>query len=146
MASLGSEMSEEELVFEAVQMLLNISREKIAQGSGEEALAAVLHAVRLTRGEEAIMDVLGEAKRRSEERYDAEVAKQVGVAREMCQDLLRQETILMETGSEDILRQAFEDGSSVVCRKCGALVSVARWEAHRDVWCSSLEEKGDDPG
>ncbi len=129
---------------EAVRMLLDISREKIAQGNGEEALAAVLHAVRLTQGEDAIMDVLSEAKRRSEERFEAEVEKQLNVARGMCRDLLRQETILMETGSEDILRQAFEDGSSVVCRKCGALVSVARWEVHRDVWCSTLEEKESD--
>ena len=59
----------------------------------------------------------------------------------MVRKLLAQETILSEMGDEDLLRQAFEDGSSVVCRKCQALVSTARWEAHRDFWCSSLSDQ-----
>lgn len=95
---------------------------------------------RLIAGEAGILDVLDAAKRRSESRFSAEVDKQTDVARRMVQDLLQQNTLLMETGDEDILRQAFEDGSSVVCRRCQALVAASRWEQHRDMWCSAISD------
>jgi hypothetical protein len=137
--TVDDDVTPEELA-EAVRTLLRLSETRVREGRGEEALAAVLHAVRLTRGEDAIMDVLDEAKRRAERRLGAEVDRQTAVAREMCSELLRQESLLHELGDEDILRQAFEDGSSVVCRRCGGLVAAARWEAHKVTWCPALEE------
>ena len=85
--------------------------------------------------------MLDEAKARADARYNAEVGRQTDVARRMVQNLLQQDTILQEIGDEDLLRQAFEDGSSVVCRRCEALVPAARWEQHRDVWCSALSDQ-----
>jgi hypothetical protein len=35
---------------ETVRMLLRISQEKVQEGNSNDALAAVLHAIRLTRG------------------------------------------------------------------------------------------------
>ncbi len=49
--------------------------------------------------------------------------------------LTSQNTLLYEMGDEDILKDAFEDGSSVVCAKCGALVARARSSAHTEYWC-----------
>lgn len=132
------DVTPEELA-EAVRTLLRLSETRVREGRGEEALAAVLHAVRLTRGEDAIMDVLDQAKQRAEARLEAEVDRQIAVAREMCTELLQQESLLHELGDEDLLRQAFEDGSSVVCRQCGGLVSAARWEAHKTTWCPALD-------
>ena len=39
-----------------------------------------------------------------------------------------------------------EDGSSVVCMKCGALVMRDRWEQHKTMWCPMLtdDEKDSD--
>jgi hypothetical protein len=90
--------------------------------------------------------VLDHAKEQADARYDAEVQKQTDVARSMVQSLLQQDTLLQEVGDEDLLRQAFEDGSSVICRRCQALVNGARWEQHRDVWCSAIEETDNDSG
>lgn len=98
----------------------------------------------MTTGEEGILEVLDEAKRRADARYNSEVERQTVVARGMVNDLLQQETLLSEVGDEDLLRQAFEDGSSVVCRRCQALVPAARWEQHRDVWCSAIPEEEDE--
>jgi hypothetical protein len=137
-ADADEDVSPDELA-EVVRTLLRLSETRVREGRGEEALAGVLHAVRLTRGEDAIMDVLDEAKRRAEQRLGAEVDRQTAVAREMCSELLRQESLLHELGDEDLLRQAFEDGSSVVCRRCGGLVSAARWEAHKATWCPALD-------
>ena len=87
---------------------------------------------------------MDEAKRRADARYNSEVERQTDVARSMVTNLLQQDTLLSEIGDEDLLRQAFEDGSSVVCRRCQALVPAARWEQHRDVWCSAIPEKDDE--
>ena len=35
---------------EAVRLLLRVTQEKVEEGSCEEALAAILHAIRLTQG------------------------------------------------------------------------------------------------
>ena len=42
-------------------------------------------------------------------------------------------------GSEEILVDAFEDGSSVICKLCKSLVKKNRWDAHRDIWCPSID-------
>jgi formamidopyrimidine-DNA glycosylase len=43
-------------------------------------------------------------------------------------------------GSEQILRDAFEDGSSVICTRCGGLVKSVRWEAHSSTWCPAIQD------
>ena len=57
-------------------------------------------------------------------------------------------TFLYAQGRQHILQQAMEDGSSVVCSRCGDMVSRERWAQHSEYWCSALEEKGcdDDEG
>ena len=47
-------------------------------------------------------------------------------------------------GRRDLLADAFQDGSSVVCVRCGDLVARARWAAHRDAWCRMLPDDDDD--
>ena len=50
-------------------------------------------------------------------------------------------TILYSRGKQHILQQAMEDGSSVVCTKCGDMISRERWSQHVEYWCRSLEEE-----
>lgn len=44
-------------------------------------------------------------------------------------------SILAETGRKQIVLDAFSDGSSFVCLKCGGLVSNLRKEEHYAFWC-----------
>lgn len=44
-------------------------------------------------------------------------------------------SILAETGREQVVLDAFSDGSSFVCLKCGGLVSNHRKEEHFAFWC-----------
>lgn len=57
----------------------------------------------------------------------------------ICEALMEQPSILVEAGCEDIIRDAYVDGSSVVCTRCGDLIARTRWKAHREMWCSVLE-------
>ena len=126
---------------EAVEMLLKITRSEVEQNNPQQALATLLHAVRLTRGEDAIIDVLDEAKKRWTNQIDRQVMNEsLEQARQICEMLMNQDTFLSERGEEDILKDAFEDGSSVLCRKCGGLVAKIRWESHLNTWCPALSD------
>ena len=54
------------------------------------------------------------------------------VVQELLQD---KSTLLYQRGKQDILRQTMEDGSSVVCTRCQAVVASTRWQQHYDYWC-----------
>jgi hypothetical protein len=101
-----------------------------------EALAALVQAITLTRGEEGIMQVLEEAKAKADREHERRaMVDALAVAREISRRLVREETILSERGEQTILKDAFEDGSSVVCSKCGSLVPATRAENHSLYWC-----------
>ncbi|KAL7547873.1 hypothetical protein ACHAWF_016223 [Thalassiosira exigua] len=62
-------------------------------------------------------------------------------AMEMVQQLLNDTTtILYSQGRQHLLQQAMEDGSSVVCSKCGDVISRERWTQHAEYWCRGIEE------
>lgn len=126
---------------QAVEMLLTISRSELADNNPQQALGALLHVIRLTRGEGAIMAVLDEAKRKCTAEIDQQVMREsLDQARKISELLMSQETFLSERGDEEILKDAFEDGSSVLCRKCGGLVAKVRWESHNSTWCPALTD------
>ena len=123
-----------------VGMLLDHTRSKISEGSKEDALAALLHAIRISSGEDSIIRILDQAKKRVDDDYALRGhSSAVTNAANAIRRILEQDSFLSERGEEDILRDAFEDGSSIICQQCGGLVSQARWEAHRNSWCPSLE-------
>jgi len=122
---------------EAVRMLLKAARSKIEDAEPTDALSALLHAIRLTQGEQAIVGVLETAKRQA----DAEAGCQedsLQAALRMAELLVNDDsTMLFERGDEHILKQAFEDGSSVVCKSCNALVPRSRFTQHQLYWCDA---------
>lgn len=130
----------------AVELLLNISRENISNGNGDEALAALVHAITLShpRGENAVADILDQAKKRAEAESEEQLRQNAMVnlekAKEISRRLLEENTILSESGMQTILKDAFEDGSSLVCGKCGSLVPTSRAEAHSRFWCDYATE------
>jgi hypothetical protein len=122
-----------------LQSMLERARACISQGNPTQALDLVVNVVRRTRGEAAIMQVLSEAK---------ETAQREGyLTKEEFDELknsLEGETdpeaipIISESGKEQILRDAYADGSSFICKRCGALVSRKRKTSHEQLWCDAL--------
>ena len=53
-------------------------------------------------------------------------------------EMLEKDSILKDEGDEQILKEAMENGSSVVCKQCGELIAFSRVEAHHDKWCPIL--------
>jgi hypothetical protein len=74
-----------------------------------------------------------EIDREREATIDAEMALRNLVSSE--------DNILAERGEQDILHDAFQDGSSVICTNCGGLVQRSRWDNHRQYWCDSSTDK-----
>jgi len=123
--------------YNIASQLLALGHEKVAEGNGHDALALVLDAIRMTQGEDAIMGILEQAKRKAD--YDIEQQRktlELKTAKAVCQSLTEEGTILAERGEEDILVDAFKDGSSVMCRRCNSLIARSRAEQHSLYWCS----------
>lgn len=47
-------------------------------------------------------------------------------------------SILAETGRTQVVLDAFSDGSSFICLKCGGLVSNHRKDEHDAYWCCQI--------
>lgn len=134
-------------VEDVVEMLLSVSRGNLESGNIFDALSAVLHAIRLTEGEGAIMDILSNAKRKVEEERMAQTGKESDNFEEAIRksfELITQDSVLKDQGNEDYLKFVFESGESVVCKYCNGLIPRARWEAHTSIWCPSLKRDEND--
>lgn len=49
-------------------------------------------------------------------------------------------SFLEQQGKTAILRDAFHDGSSMVCVLCNSLVAAHRMKQHSELWCDALVE------
>jgi hypothetical protein len=128
---------------EAVRMLLTRTRSKIEEESPNDALSALLQAIRLTQGEGAILGILDAAKRQVEEEYSTQEDALTAAKRMLVTLVNDTSTLLYERGDEHILRDAFQDGSSVVCKGCKSLVSRERFRQHQLYWCILTSENQD---
>jgi formylmethanofuran dehydrogenase subunit E len=113
-----------------------------------EALSALLQALTLNSGQESadraivrLRDELGEELADHVGNNHRRMERAIAIVEEMMQD---ESTFLFQRGKQDILRQAMEDGSSVVCTKCNDIVSSSRWQQHQTYWCPALEEEDKD--
>lgn len=133
---------------ELVRRLLDASYESLFDGEKEAALANVINAIILLKGENAVLGVIDQVKAQMRKRIDSLYDENEGMkpisldtALKWCDELLEQDTILAERGDEDILVDAFQDGSSIICRNCKALIPVNRAEAHQLYWCEAIEDQ-----
>ena len=115
-----------------------------------EALHALLQALKLNGGQESadkaldlLRSELGDEIADHVENHHCRKERAIAAVQELLHD---ENTFLHQRGKQDILRQAMEDGSSVVCTKCNACVSAARWQQHQMYWCEAkiTTEKDDD--
>ena len=125
-----------------VEILLARTKLSIESGDRDRALASLINAIALTKGPDAIIDTLNQAKQRAE----AEASQQAVYDRALLEEaqhnskrLVRDDSILKDRQESTILRDAFEDGSSVICVRCKSLIKRTRWNAHRDLWCPELD-------
>lgn len=111
------------------------------QENPTESLAALMEALTLNSGKESA-DL---AMDRLRNELGSDIAEHVGDyhlrmqrAMQIVTELLEDpNTLLYQQGRQDILRQTMEDGSSLVCRRCNAVVSSARWQQHQELWCQA---------
>jgi hypothetical protein len=111
-----------------------------------EALSALMQALALNSGPASANDAMN----RLRDELGDDIVSHVGSrqarmqrALQIVQELVTDESsLLYQLGKQDILRQAMEDGSSVVCTRCQAVVSNARWQQHQRLWCSAIISTG----
>ncbi|CAB9500947.1 expressed unknown protein [Seminavis robusta] len=119
------------------------------QENPTECLAALLEAMTLNSGHNGTANATMDRLRNE---LGDDVANAVGSqsertqrARRMVQALLEDSsTFLYGQGRQHILQQTMEDGSSVVCSKCHAVVASTRWRQHQQYWCETIQDDGDD--
>jgi len=139
-AAATAQLSVDELE-QMVESLLSFARAEMQNDRPNEALNAVVHAIRLSRGEEGIAAVLVEARKRSEAAHEAQrTERAIAEADQISRALMREKSLLAEQGLQDFLKDAFMDGSSVVCHMCGQLIARERWSSHSEMWCPSLPD------
>ncbi|KAL4566248.1 hypothetical protein LXL04_030361 [Taraxacum kok-saghyz] len=142
---------------------LTLARQLIDQGKPSEALQAVLTAMRANGGEAAAFQALNRAKELYRNKiYEMNAADELvslfaecaiaealpsisesepppcnntGGHRSLEGDGGGGTSILAESGRKQVMVDAFSDGSSFVCLKCGGLVSNSRKDEHFAFWC-----------
>lgn len=117
------------------------------QENPTESLAALMEALTLNSGKASAQH----AMERLRNELGDEIADHIGNrhlrmqrAIDLVQELIQDETsILHQNGQQDLLRQTMEDGTSVACVKCGAVVASNRWQQHQRYWCDSIQDDND---
>jgi hypothetical protein len=107
-----------------------------------DSLAALLEAMTLNTGSRQAADAT--MNRLRNELGDSVVeavqdsAERTRRARVMVETLLQDSsTFLYHQGRQDLIRQTMENGSSVVCTNCQAVIASHRWSQHQLYWCTS---------
>ena len=130
-----------------VELLIQMTKNKISEGNTFEAFNTILHAIRLTSGEESIISILEAAKQKidmSEQKSIVDPQKEMfDEAIRKSESLMKDDSILKEQGNELYLRRIFEEGEGVLCKYCNALIPIERMEAHGSRWCPALDNDDD---
>ena len=146
---------------EEIAHLLQYARSSYTSNPSD-ALSALMGALTLSSGNTAaqqamqrIRNELGDVvadsisfssssyqQQQQQQYYSQEEARQMTIrAMEIVEQLLNDKsTFLYAQGRQHILQQAMEDGSSVVCTKCGDMIKADRIEQHVEYWCRSVAE------
>ncbi|KAL7484770.1 hypothetical protein ACHAW6_010394 [Cyclotella cf. meneghiniana] len=114
-----------------------------------DALSALMEALTLKNGSNAAQhamnrirselgDTVADCVARHQRIAEGEITQRaMAVVEEMINDT---STFLYAQGRQHILQQAMEDGSSVVCSKCGDMVKADRWSQHSTMWCRAIDD------
>ena len=139
----SSSSTNEKSAKSTVEILLARTKLSIESGDRDRALANLINAIALTKGPDAVLDTLNQAKQRAEAEASQQAAYDRALLAEAQQNskrLVHDDSILKDRLESTILRDAFEDGSSVICVRCKSLIKRTRWSIHRDLWCPELND------
>uniref|UniRef100_A0A0D9VCE9 C2HC zinc finger plants domain-containing protein n=1 Tax=Leersia perrieri TaxID=77586 RepID=A0A0D9VCE9_9ORYZ len=141
--------------------LLSRARVLLEEGKPSLALQAILLAIRSQGGELALMQTLNRARELYRQRSQpsspsvddlASLLAQCAIAESQSTNTNPQHApgsdpvmmldsdeacILSESGRKQIILDAFADGSSFICLKCGGLFSTSRKDEHLAYWCGT---------
>lgn len=136
-----------------VKDLLEHARQLIDQGKHSVALQAVVMALKLFGGDQAVLQTMNRAREmylskiRSVDATD-ELASlfancAISEALPMTEEAKRESffanmnrSVLAESGREQIVLDAYMDGTNFICLQCGGLVSNLRQGEHLAYWCT----------
>ncbi|GKA07972.1 hypothetical protein Tco_0687303 [Tanacetum coccineum] len=147
-----------------IRRMLALARQLIHQGKPSQALQAVVTVMRANGGESAAFHTLNRAKELYRSKLNennaadelatlfAECAiaeafpsiaepspsNNMGSHQSLKPDACGT-SILTETGRNQVMMDAFSDGSSFVCLHCGGLVGSNRKEEHYAFWCGQRQ-------
>ncbi|CAN6277612.1 unnamed protein product [Urochloa humidicola] len=140
--------------------MLSRARALLEEGKPSLTLQAVLLAIRSQGGEQALLQTMNRARELYAQRLQAspsvdELASllaQCAIAEAQSTnanppqgpgsdpvDMLNSDEacILAVSGRKQIILDAFADGSSFICLKCGGLYSTSRKDEHLAYWCGT---------
>lgn len=147
-----------------IQSLLALARQRINEGSPGQALQAVVMALKASGGESAVLHTLQRARELYNNRMQVNLAAdQLASLFAECAiaeaspsaappgptfhhghfnagslvENSSEASILAENGRMQVVMDAFADGSSFICLRCGGLVSNTRKDEHIAYWCSN---------
>ncbi|CAI0464996.1 unnamed protein product [Linum tenue] len=142
-----------------IRELFALARQLINQGKPSQALQVVMAAARNQGGDQAMFQSLSRARELYRTRLQessnsidqlatlfAECAiagTESSQSHNRCSESggigqdVHENSILAETGRNQIVLDAFADGSSFICLQCGGLVSVNRRDEHLTYWCGN---------
>lgn len=135
-----------------LQEALDLAKSYTADGSSDGAMKALDLVTQIIRqtggGEQAVMDALKNAR----DQHRRVIASQDRPGPEWkllqpagsSEELAAKESLLGDAGRDQIILDAAEDGSSVMCKACGALVRRDRKKAHDQMWCSAIPDEEDE--
>ncbi|XAR48374.1 hypothetical protein NMG60_11031187 [Bertholletia excelsa] len=146
---------------DVVSRLLTLARQLVDQAKPSQALQLVVMAMKATGGDGAVFQTLNRARELYRNKLQtstaadelaslfAECAIAEAVPSKPDQSENRMvslpvepdahgTSILAETGRKQIVLDAFSDGSSFVCLRCGGLVGNSRKDEHYAYWCCKI--------
>ncbi|KAJ0989487.1 hypothetical protein J5N97_007843 [Dioscorea zingiberensis] len=139
--------------------LLALARQLVSQGKPSLALQAVVLAIKSEGGEQAVLQMLHRARELYQNKLQANAAAdELASLFAECiiaevhpiksnpssSNMVSPSTLLSNSaeasilgmnGRKQIMLDAFSDGSSFICLRCGGLVSNLRKDEHLAYWC-----------
>ena len=79
----------------------------------------------------------------SQENDKIRAAQEKASAEALLQRLIAKNSILAQAGREQIMIDAHNDGSSIVCDLCHELIAASRWQQHVERWCPARNHQFD---
>jgi hypothetical protein len=147
-----------------VAALIAEARRKVEGGNATDALKAVLMAVARKRGGETALSMLDDAKAAADAAVSSSSSSARSPAHLVADDIAAEmasmnvtdddvggggsaephRSILDAGGRNDIIVDAYNDGSSSLCPHCNGLYKRTRLRKHIDAWCPALVYDDDD--